>query len=189
MWTKEALETFMKDFGFKPSMTKPEIKELPSLLSPDEKLHGLLEGMLKRVHNNDINGNGLVIATNKRIIFFRKSIIGTVTKEEIPISKVSSASFRKGLMFASVAVITASNEAVVEQCDKTLANRFSQVVQKLISDLGTPFGQTAAPQPVNGATNGAPDLSLQLEKLFELKQKGILTEDEFSAQKAKLLGL
>jgi hypothetical protein len=188
MWTKESIETFMKDYGFKPNMTKPEIKELPSMLHPDEKLHGLLEGMLKRVHNNDINGNGIVIATNKRIIFFRKSIIGTVTKEEIPISKVSSASYRKGLMFSSVAVITASNEAVVEQCDKTVAKRFSETVQKLISDLDTPLGQTAVPQSTPVAVNSGPDLG-QLEKLFDLKQKGILTEEEFNAQKAKLLGL
>jgi hypothetical protein len=91
-------------------------------------------------------------------------------------------------MFSSVAVITASNEAVVEQCDKTVAKRFSETVQKLISDLDTPLGQTAVPQSTPVAVNSGPDLG-QLEKLFDLKQKGILTEEEFNAQKAKLLGL
>ena len=135
MHTKESIDAFMQAFGFKPSSTKSEIKELPNLLSPEEKLIGLLEGWLKKIHNRDINGNGLVILTSKRVIFFRKSIIGTVTKEEIPISKVSSASYRKGLMFSSVAIITSGNEAVVEQCDKTTAQRFSDEVQKLISNL------------------------------------------------------
>jgi hypothetical protein len=140
--------------------------------------------MLKRVHNRDINGNGLVIATNKRIIFFRKSIIGTVTKEEIPISKVSSSSFRKGLMFSSVAIITSNNEAVVDQCDKTVGKRFSDTVQTLVSNLDTGH----QPQTQTGS-NGQNHSNLeQLEKLFDLKQKGILTEEEYAAQKAKLLG-
>lgn len=179
MWTKERVENFMTEFGFKPSLTKPEIKELPSLLHPDEKLLGLLEGLLKRIHNRDVNGNGIVIATNKRLIFFRKSIIGTVTKEETPISRVSSASFRKGLMSSSVAITTSNNESVVEHCDKTVGKKFIEVVQNLISGLDTP---SHTPIPQDNNLN-------QLEKLFELKQKGILTEDEFLSQKAKLLGL
>ena len=183
MWTKDKLEDFMKSFGFKPNMTRPEIKELPSLLHPDEQLCGLLEGELKRIHNRDYNGNGLVIATNKRIIFFRKSFIGTVTKEEIPVPRVSSISFRKGLIFSSVTITTASNDSVVENCDKATGKKFSDVVQSLISDL--------ASRDNTGESHRAaspPDHLAQLEKLFGLKEKGILTEEEYLAQKAKLLG-
>jgi hypothetical protein len=35
---------------------------------------------------------------------------------------------------------------------------------------------------------GAPDVATQLEKLASLRQQGVITEDEFAAQKAKLLG-
>src|SRR5262245_56942687 len=142
MHTKESIDAFLQEYGFKPSQTKSEIKELPNVLQPEEKLIALLEGWLKKIHNRDVNGQGLVILNNKIVIFFRKSIIGTVTKEEIPISKVSSASYRKGLMFASLAIITSNNEAVVEQCDKTNAQRFSDEVQKAISNLD------ATPAPV-----------------------------------------
>ncbi len=183
MWTKEKLESFMSSFGFKPNMTKPEIKELPSLLHPEENLLGLLEGQLKRIHNRDFNGYGLVIATNKRIIFFRKSIIGTVTKEETPITRVSSASFRKGLLSSSIAITTSNNDSVVEHCDKTIGKKFIDVVQNLISDLDSKASQPVQSQRVQQDNNLA-----QLEKLFDLKQKGILTEEEFLSQKAKLLG-
>jgi hypothetical protein len=183
MWTKDKLEVFMASFGFKPIMTKPEIKELPSLLHPEEDLLGLLEGQLKRIHNRDFTGYGLAIVTNKRIIFFRKSIIGTVTKEETPITRVSSASFRKGLLSSSVAITTSNNESVIDHCDKTVGNKFVDVVQNLISDLDSKANQPVQTQPVQQDNTLA-----QLEKLFDLKQKGILTEDEFLAQKAKLLG-
>jgi hypothetical protein len=36
-------------------------------------------------------------------------------------------------------------------------------------------------------TAGAPDVATQLEKLASLRQQGVISEDEFAAQKAKLL--
>ena len=52
---------------------------------------------------------------------------------------------------------------------------------------GSPFGAApAAPAPAAG---GAPvDVADQLRKLADLRDQGILTEEEFAVQKAKLLG-
>ena len=47
--------------------------------------------------------------------------------------------------------------------------------------------QEAAPQQVPAAAAG-PSTIDQLKELGELKSQGILTEEEFAAQKAKLLG-
>jgi hypothetical protein len=50
--------------------------------------------------------------------------------------------------------------------------------------------QAAAPAPVAPAAAGgiSDDTINQLKQLGELKDQGILTEDEFEAQKRKLLG-
>jgi Short C-terminal domain len=45
---------------------------------------------------------------------------------------------------------------------------------------------TAAPAPAGGMSD---DTINQLKQLGELKDQGILTEDEFEAQKRKLLGM
>lgn len=42
---------------------------------------------------------------------------------------------------------------------------------------------------LSSSENTSDDVTVQLEKLASLKEKGILSEEEFSAQKAKLLGL
>ncbi len=42
------------------------------------------------------------------------------------------------------------------------------------------------PAPVSGATD---PLTAQLERLAGLRDQGVLTEEEFAAAKAKLLGL
>ena len=54
--------------------------------------------------------------------------------------------------------------------------------------------QTAAAAPAPAAAPAAPggmtdEIIAQLQKLGELKTAGILTDEEFSAQKAKILGL
>jgi hypothetical protein len=55
---------------------------------------------------------------------------------------------------------------------------------------GTAFGAPAAPPPPAPAAPAAPpqtDMVEQLRKLGELRDAGILTEEEFAAQKAKIL--
>ena len=48
--------------------------------------------------------------------------------------------------------------------------------------------QQAAPDPVPAAAPSESDTIAQLKELAELKNQGILTEEEFAAQKAKILG-
>ena len=46
----------------------------------------------------------------------------------------------------------------------------------------------AEPEPPPPAAEPGPDPIEQLKQLAELKDQGILTEEEFAAQKAKILG-
>ena len=48
-------------------------------------------------------------------------------------------------------------------------------------------GKRPSPQQVHGIPNDKTGFAAELEKLFELKQKGILTEDEYQKRKAKML--
>ncbi|QQU04006.1 PH domain-containing protein [Myroides odoratus] len=179
MHTIESIRNFCLKIGFKPSNTNSEIKELPNILHHDEELKGLLEGSLKRVHNRDFNGTGLAIVTNKRIIFYRKSIIGTETKEELPLNKVSSTSYRKGLLLSSVAIISSNNEALIDNCNKIQSKVFNNTIQLLIN---TSKEETNT----NPYTLKNNDLD-ELEKLFDLKQKGAITEEEFALLKNKII--
>lgn len=50
-----------------------------------------------------------------------------------------------------------------------------------------PQQQYAAPPPPAAPAGGTDDVIAQLQKLGELRDQGILTEDEFAAEKAKVL--
>ena len=52
------------------------------------------------------------------------------------------------------------------------------------ADARRPSAAAAQPQPVS---QGADEVLLLLEKLGDLKAKGILTDEEFAAKKAELL--
>ena len=49
--------------------------------------------------------------------------------------------------------------------------------------------QYAPPPPATPAPGGEPNLADEIQRLSTLKDQGILSEDEFSAAKSKLLGL
>lgn len=52
-----------------------------------------------------------------------------------------------------------------------------------------PAPAAAAPAATPPSAGGEPDYISQLERLAELKEKGILTEEEFQAKKQQILGL
>ena len=74
---------------------------------------------------------------------------------------------------------------ISEARQKKLMERQSQYIHQV-----TPVVQAApAPAPAPAAPTGPPvDLADQLRKLATLRDEGILSEEEFAAQKAKLLG-
>jgi len=177
--TQIEIDKFCNDYGFKPRNSKSEMKELINLLFTDEKLHGLLEGLLENIGGGKINGSGLVIATNKRIVFFRKSFIGTISKEEVSLQVISSASFRKGLITSSIVVTSSSNNAIVKYCDHTMAQKFVNVLTNLIHDSHTLSNQST--------NHSDQDFTQQLEKIYALKEKGAISEDEYISMKSKIL--
>jgi Short C-terminal domain len=75
--------------------------------------------------------------------------------------------------------------AVVAGTATAVSNRVSRRQGERWAQQEAP--QQAAPPPAAPAAGGESTID-QLKELGELKSQGILTEEEFAAQKAKLLG-
>jgi hypothetical protein len=78
---------------------------------------------------------------------------------------------------ARTAVVAGTATAVSNRVSRRQANRWSQQEEQQ-------YEPPPAPAP---AAAPAPDPIAQLKQLAELKDQGILTEEEFAAQKAKIL--
>ena len=83
---------------------------------------------------------------------------------------------------ARTAVVAGTATTVSNRVSRRQANKWGQ------QEAAQAPPPEAAPAPVAAAPAApAPSMIDQLKELGELKDQGILTEDEFAAQKAKLL--
>jgi hypothetical protein len=88
---------------------------------------------------------------------------------------------------ARTAVVAGTATAVSNRVSRRQANRWSQQSEPQYAQQPQyyePAPQYAPPAP----PPAAPDPIEQLTQLAALKEQGILTEEEFAAQKAKILG-
>ena len=83
---------------------------------------------------------------------------------------------------ARTAVVAGTATAVSNRVSRRQADRWSQ------QGYGAPAYDEPPPPPPPAAPVAGPDPIQQLKELAELKREGILTDQEFAAQKAKILG-
>lgn len=86
---------------------------------------------------------------------------------------------------AVVGTATATRNAVNRRQASKNAAAYSQAMEEVAPAPQVQYVEVAAP----AAPAPEEDMITQLERLGALKAQGILTEEEFAAEKAKLLGL
>lgn len=97
---------------------------------------------------------------------------------------------------ARTAVVAGTASAVNGRVQRRQAERFAerdaqiaaQQQQAYLAQAAAAAPPTPAPAAAPASSGGSTDVIEQLRALAELKDQGVLTEAEFAAQKAKLLG-
>jgi hypothetical protein len=90
-------------------------------------------------------------------------------------------------MAARTAVVAGTATAVSGRVARRQQGRYDQQADAE-ADQEMQAQQAAAPPPPRPAAGGEADTIAQLKDLAALKDQGILTDAEFEAQKAKILG-
>ncbi|WP_160137312.1 PH domain-containing protein [Chryseobacterium sp. c4a] len=167
--------------------TKGEIKELPYLISEEEKIIGITDAQFVNTL-----AAGVLVATSKRIISVSKAMFGTAKINDYPNETIRSVSFV--IDPRSPIIKLHLDERVVEfECfmDKEDAEKFYGIISPIYNNPVQKPHQEVSPVNANTeVTNTIPSLEIleQLEKLGKLRENGILTDAEFTEQKRKLLG-
>ncbi|WP_228435697.1 PH domain-containing protein [Chryseobacterium pennipullorum] len=159
--------------------TKGEIKELPYLISEDEKIIAITDAQF--VNTLDA---GILVATAKRMLSVSKSMLGQAKINEYPNETIKTVSFVTDPR--SPVIKLHLEERVVEfECymDKEDAEKFYDVIRMIYND---PQKQNQN-QSGRGKEVSSEMVFEQLEKLGRLRESGILTDAEFTEQKRKLL--
>jgi hypothetical protein len=91
---------------------------------------------------------------------------------------------------ARTAVVAGTATAVSGRVQRRQAEKYAGRDAQIYADRQAAYDQQAAPPPAAPPPAPAPqvDVVSQLKSLAELRDQGILTDAEFTAQKAKILG-
>ena len=134
-----------------------------------------------KIAGNDTVRKGAFIATDRRLVFYAKKLTG-YDLESYPYDHISSIETGKGMMGHQITFFASGNKVHMKWIDA------KQDVPGFIS--------TVRARMKGGAGDGAaavassePDVSDQIRKLAQLRDEGLVTDEEFQAKKAQLLGL
>jgi hypothetical protein len=158
-------------------------KRQPQLAAPAARADA--DGVILVTTSHDHGRNATVTLFADRIERVQERSLASLSRakqdtEVTPIKAISSVQAKKdGLVYTKVTCFASGNN-VEFRVPHAQAGPFKDAVMKLVLAPDTPSqAPTVAPTP---------DLADQLRKLASLRDDGILSADEFEAQKAKLLG-
>lgn len=149
---------------------RKEINELPNILAPTETVDNIIQGTYD-------NGQGILVSTNRRLVFIDKGLIYGLKVEDFPLDKITSIQYETGLILGKVNIHTSGNIATIDNVEKASSRKFAEFVRDKLSQ----------PNEINSNINSQLNVLDQLEKLAKLKENGILSEEEFNDQKKKFL--
>jgi Short C-terminal domain len=149
-------------------------------LLPGETLVGHLDGWIgeKMGQGERVRHNGQFVLTNERACFYRRDPFEEIF-ETIPLSKISSVETLSLMGYRVLRLHTAHDDLEFRTHEpKALFNEVFAQLERLRNE---PTDHSAA------STASAETITDQIKKLGELRDDGLLTEDEFNTKKAELL--
>jgi hypothetical protein len=155
-------------------------------LTSTEKIKAYAPGFTGKMMGtgSDAQHNGALIVTSERVVFYRNGWFGEVI-DSIPIKNISSVDRKSMLGFRTIEFHTSNNSLRFTSSDKGAEDGVLAAIDAQRATDRPPNGSTKAPHK---ATPGASaDHAELLHQLGELRDAGILTEDEFVAKKKEIL--
>jgi hypothetical protein len=157
-----------------------------NVLSQDDKVLGVIKAEYDKTQKREIKG---VLVATERLLYFASFKNNSEYLEEFEYSKMNGISLTKD-GFASKELIIdygRGRKKFDDIIDDGSFKEFLAEVRNQIALHRTTVTKTAAKTVRKTQANNSNDKYEQLEKIAKLKDQGILTEEEFNAEKEKIL--
>ena len=123
---------------------------------------------------------------NEKIIIPEPTHIAIYSLKDFQLEKISSIQYQSGMMFGKIIIYASGNKATIQNVQKDAARGFCDNLRALISRREERLARRSVVP--NGPQNPAPaDTIEKLERLAALKEKGVLSDEEFQEQKKQIL--
>lgn len=147
-------------------------------LDPNEEvLFSVLGAYETKILGSDSVRNGAFLATDQRLVFYAKKLTG-YDLESFPYSNISSFEASKGIMGHSISFFASGNEVKMKWINDGDVKGFMEHLRN------------AAGKKVEKETTtdeNSKSVVDELKDLAQLRDQGILTDEEFQKQKEKIL--
>lgn len=154
--------------------TKKEISILPEILHDEETLLYATSGFF--------NGNTiLIIITDQRLLFLDSGMIYGTNTTEIPLDKINSVSYSKGLLLSTLVVYNGATAVKVD-------NIANNTIEKLASEIKKSYSKYQS-RNIPSDNDNLISPADELKKFKELLDMGAISETEFDSKKKGLLKL
>lgn len=154
----------------------------------DEHIHGLVGGTYRadtgRLHKH----RGCAVATDKRVIFLDKGVLGSTETAEIAYRVVESVTHSTGMLMAGVQITGrgVSSYRIEDISPKKSAKVFADTVRLMVEKWqANPLEVEVVKSRMATQTSDADEL----DKWAKLLREGVVTQAEFDHKKRQLLGL
>ncbi len=162
-----------------PRKLKKLIEQSREHLDSDEQiLFSVLGAYETKILGSDSVRNGAFLATDKRLVFYAKKLTG-YDLESFPYSNISSFEASKGMMGHSISFFASGNKVRMKWIN-------GGDVKGFLEHLRNSAGKRSQLSTSSETTNTKSVVD-ELKDLAELRDQGILTEEEFQQQKEKIL--
>ncbi len=173
---QERVQEIEAEFGVGVFQRK-EIHDLPKILRDGESILDIVSGWYE-------GGFGVLVSTDVRLLFVDKRMLNRLRVEDFPNSVITSIQYEMTLMTGKITIHASGNRAIITRVPKGRVRDFAEGVRSRLSRKDDPKSD-----PTSSSTRGVADVVEEIEALAELKAKGILSDEEFTAKKKQLLGL
>ena len=142
-------------------------------LDTEEEIIAVVQGTFQaEMFGQETLRTGILVTTDRRVVLYCKKVSG-YEMEVFLYSNISSIELGKDWMGHRVAFFVSNNKMGMKWIKTGDVQKFIEYVKSRIEKKGQ---ETTPPEPIV-------DIPDQIKKLAELKDQGILTEEEFELKK------
>jgi len=169
--------------------TKKEFGVLRSYLEGDEVVFAFASGVVSQTGTSNTSDAGantwLVALTNERFLFLDHAMLTkSVDTQSVRLDRVQAVSASQGLLLGKIMIDLSARVITIDNCQKKDVSIMAEIANKLLKENESKAAVSPAAQPV-----ATLDFAGQITKLAALRDSGILTDEEFTEAKRKIIAL
>lgn len=171
---KRKYNEIAKKIGDDQFFTKKELNYLPEILKDGEQVLAFTSRLMD-------GHTWLLVLTDQRLIFLDKGMLYGLKQEIMNLSVIQSVGCSTGILFGTINITHSSKSVKIENVWKKNVKLFTNVIQEQMDLINNPNMRHAV------TTAKEEDKYNKLEKLHNLKERGIITEEEFNKKKTLVI--